>query len=171
MSSFFCDFLCVFAQSLGDLYNNYNAVSFCSQSPQFREDCERLNVAFETNYFSLNSPGIGRYVLAMALQGIIFFALVLLLESDFATWLRDEVSQSIPSDEAWRHEAEDVDVAAERRRLADIGNGRAQSAKSDHEVIVIKNLCKTYNSVSCGSVCSSFFLLVKMVTYLSCARQ
>lgn len=87
-------------QGLGDMFNNYNALDFfnkavdmCIQAnlpppyPHTKQGCEKSirklggNVLeFQENYLAWDNPGIGRYLIFLAWEGIVFFALVLLIE-------------------------------------------------------------------------------------------
>uniref|UniRef100_A0A6P8HMV1 ATP-binding cassette sub-family A member 3-like isoform X2 n=1 Tax=Actinia tenebrosa TaxID=6105 RepID=A0A6P8HMV1_ACTTE len=149
-------------QGLGDIFNNYNTLSVFNQAmreckemfPYLTiDECKKLikekagdyPIEFQENYLSWENPGIGRYLVFMAWEGIFFFLLVLLFESGlprrFYLSLRSSFSMSLkvmrPGDIYSSSVVEDDDdVFAEKRRVA-VGS-------DNQDVLVIRELSKVY---------------------------
>ena len=153
-------------QGIGDMFNNYNAlyyfntaVDMCLHTkfpiPGFvptREFCEKEirkiagdELVFQENYLSWDNPGIGRYLIFLALEGIVFYTLVLLIEyrvfstcsdacSRFFTRMRSYAAKVITIEDSTL--ADDDDVLAEKERVMKSGD------KDD--VLVIKELTKVF---------------------------
>ena len=150
-------------QGLFDIFDNYNALDFFNKAldrclhtklPFFhptKAECEKLireyggsQLEFQENYLSWDNPGIGRYLVFLALEGIVFYALVLLIEygvfnrltgifrCSFSTvGLRGEESSV----------ADDDDVLEEKRRL--------MSSENMDDVLAIKELTKVFSGNGC----------------------
>ena len=146
-------------QGLTDIFNNYNALDYFNKAldmclhiklPDFhptKAECEKLireyggsQLEFQKNYLSWDNPGIGRYLVFLALEGIVFYALVLLIEygvfnrltgifrCSFSTvGLRSEESSV----------ADDDDVLEEKRRV--------MSSENMDDVLAIKELTKVFS--------------------------
>lgn len=144
-------------QGIGDMFNNYNALDYfnkavdtCVNSPyhlprKFCEDEVRKLVGdkleFQDNYLAWDNPGIGRYLIFLAWEGIFFFALVLLIEyrvfnvcTRFFARLRSYSTGVFTMEESTL--ADDEDVLAEKERVM-------TSADID-DVLVIKELTKVF---------------------------
>ena len=150
-------------QGLFDIFDNYNALDFFNKAvdrclhtklPFFhptKAECEKLireyggsQLEFQENYLSWDNPGIGRYLVFLALEGIVFYALVLLIEygvfnrltgifrCSFSTvGLRSEESSV----------ADDDDVLEEKRRV--------MSSENMDDVLAIKELTKVFSGNGC----------------------
>ena len=140
-------------QSLTDIFNNYNALDFFNkaldmclrfESPATCEKRSReyfgSQLEFQENYLSWDNPGIGRYLVFLALEGIVFYSLVLLIEygvfnrftgifrrSFFTVGQRSEESLV----------ADDDDVLEEKRRV--------MSSENMDDVLAIKELTKVFS--------------------------
>ena len=145
------------------MFDNYNALDFFNKAlnmclhtnlPYFhptKAECEKLireyggsQLEFQENYLSWDNPGIGRYLVFLALEGIVFYALVLLIEygvfnrltgifrCSFSTvGLRSEESSV----------ADDDDVLEEKRRV--------MSSENMDDVLAIKELTKVFSGNGC----------------------
>ncbi len=111
------------------------------------------HIVFQTNYLAWDTPGVGRYLVFLAIEGLVFFTLVLLIEygvfscaprkgskrerkfqqltTTQAELPREHVQKEIPMDE---------DVAAEMQRI---------DAYSDayDDVLVLNNVTKYYGNI------------------------
>ena len=57
-----------------------------------------IDLTYQENYFSMMSPGIGRYLVAMALQGVLFIVLLFLVELQCVRTLKRMLGSL-----CWRH--------------------------------------------------------------------
>uniref|UniRef100_A0A8C2JY49 ATP-binding cassette, sub-family A (ABC1), member 3b n=1 Tax=Cyprinus carpio TaxID=7962 RepID=A0A8C2JY49_CYPCA len=55
--------------SFSEFYQNYEIITFCTS-----------NITYQVNYFSMDEPGVGRFLVAMSLQGVVFIALLFFIE-------------------------------------------------------------------------------------------
>eukprot|EP00118_Oscarella_pearsei_P005154 m.23294 g.23294 ORF g.23294 m.23294 type:complete len:1794 (+) comp28455_c0_seq2:102-5483(+) len=126
-----------FSQCLADLYRNSLLKEICLASLKTKILCKKNNVSYVENDLSLTPPGIGVPVLYLFFEGIVFFALVILVEYRFFIPIRDD-----PALAEMTTEGEDEDVASERQEVmsADFDNSSA--------VVVAKNLTKQYRKAT-----------------------
>ncbi|XP_051573029.1 phospholipid-transporting ATPase ABCA3-like isoform X1 [Myxocyprinus asiaticus] len=107
--------------SFSQFYQNYEVITFCTSSPLAEIICKLYNITYQVNYFSLEEPGVGRFLVAMFLQGVVFIALVFLIELQFIHILlnlcRRRRKTLLLAEEALQ--PEDRDVAEERKRVLD----------------------------------------------------
>ncbi|XP_050415060.2 phospholipid-transporting ATPase ABCA3 [Patella vulgata] len=75
--------------SLLNIVTNYNNLDYCSENPCDKtqmyssccpEGCHDFCKKYESNYLSLNRPGIGLYILMMAVQSVLYFSITLCIE-------------------------------------------------------------------------------------------
>ena len=157
-------------QGLTDIFDNYNALDFFNKaldmclhikSPYFhptKAKCEKLirkyggsQLEFQENYLSWDNPGIGRYLVFLALEGIVFYSLVLLIEYGVFNRLTGIFRRSFSTVGLRSEEssvADDDDVLEEKRRV--------MSSENMDDVLAIKELTKVfsgngreYNSLAC----------------------
>ncbi|KAH0631842.1 hypothetical protein JD844_019699 [Phrynosoma platyrhinos] len=76
-------------QSISEFYQNYEFIQFCTSSFEAAVICKVFNITFQTNYFAWESPGIGKYLTAMASQGLFFILLLFLIETNLLWRLRN----------------------------------------------------------------------------------
>ena len=153
-------------QGLTDIFNNYNALDYFNKTLDrclhiklhlTKAECEKLTreydsqLEFQENYLSWDNPGIGRYLVFLALEGIVFYSLVLLIEYGVFNRLtgilrRSSSTVGLRSEES--SVAEDDDVLEEKRRV--------MSSENMDDVLAIKELTKVfsgngreYNSQAC----------------------
>ncbi|KAH9488682.1 ATP-binding cassette sub- A member 3 [Bulinus truncatus] len=113
-------------------------------------------VPFQENYYALEKPGIGVYLIFMAIQGAVYFTIVLLIEYHIfqRIWYLirgapESGSEPLPFDHAASH-VEDSDVAAERQRI----NSTPASVLSTSDSLLLVNLNKRYGSfVAVDHIC------------------
>lgn len=138
------------------MFNNYNAlenfnkaVDMCFKashlSRKFCEDEVRSlfgdKLVFQDNYLAWDNPGIGRYLIFLAWEGIFFYALVLLIEyrafdvcTRFCARLRPYSAGMFTMEDPTL--ADDDDVLAEKERVMTSGD--------IDDVLVIKELTKVF---------------------------
>lgn len=141
-------------QGISDIFNNYNTLRLvdqeCHSKAKFLPlaDCEKMakeflgpKLKFQTNYLAWDNPGIGRYLVFLALEGIVFYSLVLLIEygafsacARFFKRLRAFSANVIVSQDS--HSADDDDVLEEKERVM-------RSTDKD-DVLVIRELSKVF---------------------------
>ncbi|CAH1776854.1 unnamed protein product [Owenia fusiformis] len=160
-------------QSLIDFYANYDAKSIClnpdwnldelcpllpvnATNPCCRNKCGNNCAVWEDNYLSWNVPGIGRYMIFMAVQGLVFSALIFLIESDVlkSFWYSAMSYGTKPADQSESHVSiverqtsqshiqEDDDVVKERERVLNTSISDLMQTDS----LILKDLRKSYGS-------------------------
>ena len=140
-------------QGLTDIFNNYNALDFFNKALDMclrfesPATCEKgireyfgSQLEFQENYLSWDNPGIGRYLVFLALEGIVFYSLVLLIEYGVFNRLtgilrRSSSTVGLRSEESLV--AEDDDVLEEKRRV--------MSSENMDDVLAIKELTKVFS--------------------------
>ena len=151
-------------QGLTDIFNNYNALDFFNKALDMclrfesPATCEKRireyfgsQLEFQENYLSWDNPGIGRYLVFLALEGIVFYSLLLLIEYGVFNRLTGIFRRSFSTVGLRSEEslvAEDDDVLEEKRRV--------MSSENMDDVLAIKELTKVfsgngreYNSQAC----------------------
>ncbi|CAL8274752.1 unnamed protein product [Lota lota] len=110
--------------SFSQFYQNYELITFCKSNPVAEAICAIYNITYQENYFSMSDPGVGRYLVAFSLQGVVFIALLFIVELQWARTLR-RLFQSLCRrrnkvllEDGVLH-PEDRDVADERKRVLD----------------------------------------------------
>ncbi|PVD22915.1 hypothetical protein C0Q70_16175 [Pomacea canaliculata] len=132
-----------------NLCKNVN-VTTCpeTQSPCCKDHCQKTCFPHEENYLALSYPAVGTNVVCMLVQGITFFALLLVLESQIPQKLGYclklcSSSSSLTSASSAGVDApsadEDFDVKNERLRVS--------SGEADGETLVLNNIYKQYGPV------------------------
>ncbi|XP_026071364.1 ATP-binding cassette sub-family A member 3-like isoform X1 [Carassius auratus] len=66
--------------SFSQFYQNYEILTFCTSNFFAEFICKDLNITYQVNYFSMDEPGVGRFLVAMSLQGVFFIALLFFIE-------------------------------------------------------------------------------------------
>ncbi|KAL8560975.1 hypothetical protein ACOMHN_061189 [Nucella lapillus] len=166
------------AKAFMDMYTNYLNNDFCTNTINytvtclFRQSpcCKEFEVGcgnetgvclnFTENYLGWEEPGIGRYVVFMGLQGLLFLALTLLVENGLCRQIRAclccctrrgarAFSQPFLINGAAVTQ-EDDDVATERRRI----NASPASVLSQRDPLLLVNLFKQYGDfVAVDHIC------------------
>ena len=141
------------------MFDNYNALDFFNKAlnmclhtnlPYFhptKAECEKLireyggsQLKFQENYLSWDNPGIGRYLVFLALEGIVFYSLLLLIEYGVFNRLTGIFRRSFSTVGLRSEEslvAEDDDVLEEKRRV--------MSSENMDDVLAIKELTKVFS--------------------------
>lgn len=143
-------------QGIGDMFNNYNALEFFNKAvdmcvhskipfiPHTKQDCEKYirklggsKFQFQDNYLAWANPGIGRYLVFLAWEGIFFYSLVLLIEygcfrSCHQFFVRG-YSRAVKFLRRESSVADDDDVLAEKERVM-----------TSDDVLLIKELTKVF---------------------------
>ncbi|XP_048350984.1 phospholipid-transporting ATPase ABCA3 [Sphaerodactylus townsendi] len=136
-------------QSISYFYQNYEFIQFCSSSFEAVLVCKLFNISYQTNYFAWESPGIGKYLTSMAVQGLSFLLLLFLIETNLLWRLRTVIC-SMCRRRKWvlllnkvPVLPEDRDVADERKKVLE---SPLETLSSLNSPLVIKELTKVYSS-------------------------
>ncbi|XP_054848460.1 phospholipid-transporting ATPase ABCA3 isoform X2 [Eublepharis macularius] len=136
-------------QSISDFYQNYEFIQFCGSSFQAALVCKMFNISFQNNYFAWESPGIGKYLTSMAVQGLCFLLLLFLIETNLL-WRVRTVVCGMCRRRKWvlllnkvPVLPEDRDVADERKKVLE---SPPEALSSLNSPLVIKELTKVYSS-------------------------
>lgn len=113
----------------------------------FTDNCGTSCLRFVLDYLSMTYPGIGKYVLMMAIQGLVYLLLVTMAELNFFFWvmykLRGKAAHTAQVDsERDNVLEEDEDVVNERKRI----NGNEIDTLQGKDALILKNLSKYYGS-------------------------
>uniref|UniRef100_A0A8C9EZ84 ATP binding cassette subfamily A member 3 n=1 Tax=Pavo cristatus TaxID=9049 RepID=A0A8C9EZ84_PAVCR len=80
-------------QCISDFYQNYEFIQFCTSSVEAIFICKAFSESlYQVNYFSWESPGIGRYLTSLTVQGFSFLFLLFLIETNLLWRLKTLVS-------------------------------------------------------------------------------
>ncbi|NXJ93214.1 ABCA3 protein, partial [Corythaixoides concolor] len=136
-------------QCISDFYQNYEFIQFCTSSVEAIFICKAFNISYQMNYFSWETPGIGRYLTSLTVQGFSFLFLLFLIETNLLWRLRTMVCR-ICRRRKWvallntvSVLPEDRDVADERKKVLESPPELLSSLSSP---LVIKELTKVYDS-------------------------
>ncbi|XP_029293444.1 ATP-binding cassette sub-family A member 3 [Cottoperca gobio] len=136
--------------SFSQFYQNYEFISFCTFSPPISQKvCKILNITYQTNYFSMSEPGVGRFLVAFSLQGFVFIILLFVIELQCVRTLRRLLTslcrrhKRLPLIEDAALLPEDRDVAEERKRVLEC---QAIVESMIGSPLVIQELSKVYSS-------------------------
>ena len=71
-------------QGLSEMVANDYYRGLCLENAETEEFCNLKKISYQSNILAIESPGVGKFVIAMALEGVIFlFALYILESSKF----------------------------------------------------------------------------------------
>lgn len=105
--------------SFTEFYKNYEMITFCTSNIIAQSICKSFNITYQMNYFSMEEPGVGRFLVALSLQGAVFIILLFLIELRCIRLLlnlcRRRKKALLLAEEALQ--PEDRDVAEERKRV------------------------------------------------------
>ena len=140
-------------QGLTDIFNNYKALDFFNKALDMclrfesPATCEKRireyfgsQLELQENYLSWDNPGIGRYLVFLALEGIVFYSLVLLIEYGVFNRFTGIFRRSFSTVGQRSEEslvADDDDVLEEKRRV--------MSSENMDDVLAIKELTKVFS--------------------------
>ncbi|XP_047427991.1 phospholipid-transporting ATPase ABCA3 [Mugil cephalus] len=109
--------------SFSQFYQNYEFISFCTSNIFTERICESFNITYQLNYFSMAEPGVGRFVVAFAAQGVVYLILLFVIELQCIRTLWRLLTslgrrrKQLPLIEDAALLPEDRDVAEERKRV------------------------------------------------------
>uniref|UniRef100_A0A3Q3IRY8 ABC transporter domain-containing protein n=1 Tax=Monopterus albus TaxID=43700 RepID=A0A3Q3IRY8_MONAL len=141
--------------SFSQFYQNYEFISFCTSSPISKEICKYLskyNITYQLNYFSMLEPGVGRFLVALSIQGLVFIILLFVIELQCVRtlWrlLTSLCRRRKQVDELWEQLhlsvlQEDRDVADERKRVLECQPVVESMVGSP---LILQELSKVYSS-------------------------
>ncbi|XP_077475481.1 phospholipid-transporting ATPase ABCA3 [Stigmatopora argus] len=112
--------------SFSQFYQNYEFITFCTANPETMVICKILNITYQSNYFSMSEPGVGRFLVALSAQGLIFLTLLFVIELQCVRSLRRVLASLCRRPKRFSFlgdpappppPPEDRDVADERKRI------------------------------------------------------
>ncbi|XP_072225725.1 phospholipid-transporting ATPase ABCA3 [Leuresthes tenuis] len=135
--------------SFSQFYQNYEFVSFCTSSPVTRTICKFFNITYQQNYLSLSEPGVGRFLVAFSVQGVVFVILLFVIELQCVHTLWRLLTslcrrrKQLPRTEDAALQPEDRDVAEERKRVLECQPLVESMVGSP---LILQELSKVYSS-------------------------
>ncbi|OWF51665.1 ATP-binding cassette sub-family A member 3-like [Mizuhopecten yessoensis] len=152
---------------LMNIYTNYEYINSCNainykltclipiinKNPCCQDTCADNCFSFTEEYLRWESPGIGKYLIFMVIQAIVYFLLIFLVESGMFNQLfyflsgtaENSVGSSMVAmeEQEYGKEEEDSDVRNERRRV----NNTPLETLMQTDSLIIKNLSRTYGNL------------------------
>uniref|UniRef100_A0A674NSB8 ATP binding cassette subfamily A member 3 n=1 Tax=Takifugu rubripes TaxID=31033 RepID=A0A674NSB8_TAKRU len=135
--------------SFSQFYQNYEFLSFCSTNLANKI----IYITYQTNYFSMSEPGVGRFLVAFTVQGAVFLLLLSVIELQCVRTLSHLLAS------LWRRRKqvgelreflrfvsvipEDRDVADERKRVLECQPMLESMVSSP---LILQQLSKVYTS-------------------------
>uniref|UniRef100_A0A8C9SU04 ATP binding cassette subfamily A member 3 n=1 Tax=Scleropages formosus TaxID=113540 RepID=A0A8C9SU04_SCLFO len=137
--------------SFSQFYQNYELITFCTSNPIAHSFCKLYNLTYQENYFSMSEPGIGRFLIAMSLQGVAFIALLFIIELQCVRTLCHFLSAPCRRRKKTEYyfwlttvlQPEDRDVAEERKRVLECQPAVESMVGSP---LILQELTKVYSS-------------------------
>ncbi|XP_075880377.1 phospholipid-transporting ATPase ABCA3 [Nelusetta ayraudi] len=135
--------------SFSQFYQNYEFLSFCQSSDLAQTVCKFFNITYQENYFSMSDPGVGRYLVAFTVQGVVYIALLFVIELQCVRSLWRLLTslcrrrKRLPLIEDAAVLPEDRDVAEERKRVLDCQPVLESMVGSP---LILQELSKVYSS-------------------------
>uniref|UniRef100_A0A4W6GB46 ATP binding cassette subfamily A member 3 n=1 Tax=Lates calcarifer TaxID=8187 RepID=A0A4W6GB46_LATCA len=132
--------------SFSQFYQNYEFISFCTSSPLSRTICKILNITYQENYFSMSEPGVGRFLVAFSVQGVVFIILLFVIELQCVRTLWRLLTSLCRGRKQVDDAAllpEDRDVAEERKRVLECQPIVESMVGSP---LILQELSKVYSS-------------------------
>ncbi|XP_029015057.1 phospholipid-transporting ATPase ABCA3 [Betta splendens] len=135
--------------SFCQFYQNYEFISFCTSSAMSEYICNCLNITYQVNYFSMSEPGVGRFLVAFSVQGVVFILLLFAIELQCLRTLWRLLTslgrrrKRLPLIEDPGLCPEDRDVAEERKKVLECQPVLESMVGSP---LVLQELSKVYSS-------------------------
>ncbi|XP_067683948.1 phospholipid-transporting ATPase ABCA3-like [Haliotis asinina] len=151
-----------FGKSYMDMYSNYLYLEGCTKQNYTvlcatayrgngccKDSCGDYCYPFTENFLDWDSPGVGRYVLFMLLQGVVYMSVTLFIEYQvpqriwyaFRPQETEAPQPCVPTFGAMQQVPEDGDVLIERQRIDQLSIGFG-----DSDALVLKDLYKRYGN-------------------------
>ncbi|XP_033630935.1 ATP-binding cassette sub-family A member 3-like [Asterias rubens] len=132
-------------------YIHYTHISIClSFVPYSQQYCDIEGISYNPEYLTWSGEGIGRYLVFFAIEGVLYFALVFVVDSDLFKKMIQGIRKVLccrkkrlvysETDKAINVEA-DEDVASERSRILDT----PLQELNQTDALLIKDLKKVYS--------------------------
>ncbi|XP_053328151.1 phospholipid-transporting ATPase ABCA3 [Spea bombifrons] len=133
-------------RSFSDFYENYHFIKFCTESLTTEFICKAMNISYQKNYYSWSPPGVGRYLTAMAVQGLAFLCFLFIIESQvlcrlYNVFCKFKRHHWLALPEPPVTPPEDRDVADERKKVLESPVEQLATLGSP---LVIRELSKVY---------------------------
>ncbi|KAK3590754.1 hypothetical protein CHS0354_030992 [Potamilus streckersoni] len=137
-------------QSIKDIYVNHGYRDYCDQK-SYESLCQDsctcvICFKYQDSYLAWESPGIGRLLIFMFLQGFFYFSLVFLIDSGLVVRIICSVRNSIPAIVGFqildKFKGTDNDVEAEKERV----NKTPLASLMQTDSLIIKKVTKYYGN-------------------------
>ncbi|MBN3275901.1 ABCA3 protein, partial [Polyodon spathula] len=135
--------------AISDFYQNYEFKQFCTSSFMSKLICHKYNITYQENYFAMETPGVGRFLLSMSVQGVVFMILIFIIEMHFLQRLRQlccvlcRRHKRVAAVSGAALLPEDRDVAEERKRVLECQPAVESMVGSP---LIMQELSKVYSS-------------------------
>ncbi|MGH0172914.1 UNVERIFIED_CONTAM: hypothetical protein FKN15_075079 [Acipenser sinensis] len=135
--------------AISDFYQNYEFMQFCTSSFMSKIICHKYNVTYQENYFAMETPGVGRFLLSMSVQGVVFMIFLFIIELRFLQRLRQlccvlcRRHKRMAAVSGAALLPEDRDVAEERKRVLECQPAVESMVGSP---LILQELSKVYSS-------------------------
>uniref|UniRef100_A0A4W3HEL0 ATP binding cassette subfamily A member 3 n=1 Tax=Callorhinchus milii TaxID=7868 RepID=A0A4W3HEL0_CALMI len=131
-------------QAMSEFYQNFEMIQICTSTPLAELLCQSLNFTYQLDYLSWEKPGIGRFLAALAIQGIGLFSILFLIELNFFQVLKNVFCslcqrRTLQPALSKLQLLEDSDVLDERKRTEEVPVSELDSP------LLVKDLCKVYH--------------------------
>uniref|UniRef100_A0A8C7YEB2 ATP-binding cassette, sub-family A (ABC1), member 3b n=1 Tax=Oryzias sinensis TaxID=183150 RepID=A0A8C7YEB2_9TELE len=135
--------------SFCQFYQNYQFITFCTSSSLSQIICKYMNITYQENYFSMSEPGVGRFLVALSVQGVVFNVLLFVIELQCVRTICRLLKslgrrrKQLPLIEDAALVPEDRDVAEERKRVLECQPMMESMVGSP---LILQELSKVYSS-------------------------
>ncbi|XP_058851719.1 phospholipid-transporting ATPase ABCA3-like isoform X1 [Acipenser ruthenus] len=135
--------------AISDFYQNYEFLQFCTSSFVSKIICLKYNVTYQENYFAMETPGVGRFLLSMSVQGVVFMIFIFIIELHFLQRLTQlccvlcRRHKRVAAVSGAALLPEDRDVAEERKRVLECQPAVESMVGSP---LILQQLSKVYSS-------------------------
>uniref|UniRef100_A0A668T429 ABC transporter domain-containing protein n=1 Tax=Oreochromis aureus TaxID=47969 RepID=A0A668T429_OREAU len=129
--------------SFSQFYQNYEYISFCTSSFMTEIICKQYNITYQQNYFSMSEPGVGRFLVAFSVQGVVFIILLFVIELQCIHTLWRLLTSLFRRSKKVALLPEDRDVADERKRVLECQPIVESMVGSP---LILQELSKVYSS-------------------------
>lgn len=140
-----------FGQALSDLYTKHQTYTIWVKTGKSDQFCVVNNgVCPDDDYWSWDEPGISKYVVAMAVQTVVFSIVVILIERRAIEALRNRFIAALTSDSAVQTQDMDEDVSAEAERVRRLVNQKGRQSSDGEDVVLLSDVRKTFRPTLFG---------------------
>uniref|UniRef100_A0A6Q2ZBC5 ABC transporter domain-containing protein n=1 Tax=Esox lucius TaxID=8010 RepID=A0A6Q2ZBC5_ESOLU len=131
--------------AFSQFYQNYELITFCTSSDLAMTICKIWNITYQEDYFSMSEPGVGRFLVAMSVQGLVFIQFLFVIELQCVKTLHRFLTHLGRGRKQVTLMPEDRDVAEERKRVLECQPVVDSMMGSP---LILQELSKVYSSGS-----------------------